>query len=247
MPTLPKRIWKPAAFAVLLCGIFAGLILVPELDAQVVEDAVHRFGPVAIVILVALGIVVSPIPSGAIALVAGALYGTVLGGALTILGAGLGAACAFGLSRCFGRGRLVASQTSVARFLTRGRSQQALMMTVFLTRLVPFISFDAVSYVAGLTPLRFWRFLVATLFGTAPVCMAFAAAGNTASSNQMHPAMLALVCGVTLLLPLCICIGRVLRRPRRQGSQVKTARKGSPSRAGHRGASPVICTSFGLL
>lgn len=196
-----------ALLALLCSALVVGIWLTPDLDRAFVAETVARIGPAAIVLLVALGIVVSPIPSGAIALAAGALYGPLWGGALTIAGAGLGAACAFALSRFLGRGVLMASQSVVAQFLTRERSQQALMLAVFGSRLVPFISFDAVSYVAGLTPLRFWRFLVATVLGTAPVCMAFALAGHHASAAA-NPLLLALACGITLLGPAVVILSR---------------------------------------
>ena len=185
--------------------------LLPDLDGPFVESVVARIGPVAIVLLVALGIVVSPIPSGAIALVGGALYGTVLGGLLTIAGAVLGAAGAFALSRYFGRHHVARMDNRIARLMTRDRPQSTLMVTVFVTRLVPFISFDAVSYLAGVTPLRFWRFLVATAAGTTPVCLAFAHAGATASSGGMPPVVLALLCGITLVVPAGAFLARAFR------------------------------------
>ena len=44
-------------------------------------------------------------------------------------------------------------------------SQNALMGIVFVSRLLPFLSFDIVSYGAGLTTLSAWRFALATLAG----------------------------------------------------------------------------------
>lgn len=211
MWTLPQPKPHITALAFLVALMVAAVWLMPDLDHAFVETAVTRIGPLAIVLLVALGIVVSPIPSGAIALVAGALYGTALGGALTIAGAILGAGGAFLLSRHLGRGPLTGWDHPIARTLTRDRSQTALMATVFVTRLVPFISFDAVSYVAGLTPLRLWRFLVATAAGTTPVCLAFAHAGATAASGEMHPALLVALTGITLLVPAALLLARSLR------------------------------------
>ena len=198
-------------FALLAAIMLAIIWYAPGLDVTFVESAVQHIGPAAIVLLVAVGIVVSPIPSGVVALVAGALYGTAMGGALTVLGASLGASCAFAISRYLGRGVLVSSQLSIARTLTRERSQGALMLTIFVTRLIPFISFDAVSYVAGLTPLRYWRFLVATFSGTAPVCIAFAATGNTAASGDVHPAIFGIAVGMTVVVPACVIAVRTVR------------------------------------
>ncbi len=198
-------------------AFLAGVVRwLPELDSDMIRSAADRFGPIAIVALVAIGIVVSPIPSGAVAIVAGALYGTYEGGALTIAGAVVGAGSAFLLSRHLGRERLAGTNFRLAQSLTRERSQNALMLTVFLTRLVPFISFDAVSYVAGLTPLCFWRFLAATTLGTAPVCIAFAAAGDTAMQSTMSPIYIFLLGGITLVLPAGLLIIRSVRSTQRR-------------------------------
>ena len=212
MWTLPKPNPRLVAIAFLASLALLTLWIMPELDADFVETAVAYLGPVAIVLLVALGIVVSPIPSGAIALVAGAIYGTVMGGALTVAGAVLGAAGAFLLSRYFGRGHVMAMDNKVARLLTQDRSQNGLTAMVFVTRLIPFISFDAVSYVAGLTPLRVSRFLAATALGTTPVCIAFAHAGATARSGEMHPMVLIGLTGITLVLPALVIAARALSR-----------------------------------
>lgn len=202
------RLNKMTIFA---CATAALAVLwwrLPEIDAALVETAAARFGPVAIVLLVALGIVVSPIPSGVVAMVAGALYGTWHGGSLTIAGAVLGAGTAFLIARYFGRNWLMASSSGVARSLTRHRSQNTLTAIIFASRLIPFISFDAVSYVAGVTPLRFWRFVAATAAGTAPVCLGFAAAGAKAADGTMNPVLLVAFGGVTLLLPLFLLARR---------------------------------------
>jgi uncharacterized membrane protein YdjX (TVP38/TMEM64 family) len=50
-------------------------------------------------------------------------------------------------------------------------------MIVFASRLIPLISFDAVSYGAGINCLSFGRFALATFLGAAPICFALAAMG----------------------------------------------------------------------
>ena len=59
-------------------------------------------GPLVLIGLVVLAIVESPIPSGLTAVAAGALYGTLCGGALVAAGAGLGAFAVFGASQYLG-------------------------------------------------------------------------------------------------------------------------------------------------
>lgn len=118
-----------------------------------------------LIVLMVAAIVMTPIPSGPIAVVAGAAYGPVFGTIYIVLGDQAGAVLAFWLAGCLGYETLrcwPAARLLLERLQDR-RSQGRLMLIVFLSRLVPFISFDAVSYVAGLTPLTFCRFAVATL------------------------------------------------------------------------------------
>ena len=153
----------------------------------------------------AAAIVFSPIPSGPIAVVAGAAYGPFMGTALVVAGSVIGAVVAFWIARCIGYEALRCWPTA-RRMLHRlddGRSQTRLMAIVFLTRLVPFVSFDAVSYVAGLTPLTFWRFALATLAGVIPVSFALAYFGDQVSAASSGRAMLfLLLAGGITLVPL---------------------------------------------
>ena len=62
----------------------------PVLDEAWIGQVVGRlgpFGPVALIGLMVLAIVVSPIPSGPIAITSGALYGASVGTAISIVGA----------------------------------------------------------------------------------------------------------------------------------------------------------------
>ena len=70
-----------AAFALWQSGM--GEVLT---DADSLSATIQSVGPVAVVLLLALAVIISPIPSGPIAMAAGALYGPVEGGALTAAG-----------------------------------------------------------------------------------------------------------------------------------------------------------------
>lgn len=178
-----------------------------------VFETVSRADPWLVVALIAFAIVASPIPNGPIALAAGALYGTVEGGLLVLAGAVLGAMIAFGLSRWFGRRALSVSSHSIAVWLTRPRSQNMLMLAVLGTRLVPFVSFDAVSYVAGLTSLAAWRFALATVLGAMPVSVGLAGlgAGMVEANSWMIAA--AVACAVTFIVPVGTWLWRRTRNP----------------------------------
>ena len=175
------------------------------LDVERLEMLVARaglWGPVLIVTLMTLAVVASPIPSAPIALAAGAAYGHLWGTVQVVIGAELGALIAFGLARVLGHDvlRRVFGDRVDAGLLG---SQNALTATVLASRLMPFVSFDMISYAAGLSRLHAWRFALATLAGIIPASFLLAHFGGEAVSGDLGRATWA-VLGLGLLtgLPL---------------------------------------------
>ncbi len=176
------------------------------------------WGPVAIIALMVLAILISPIPSAPIALAAGAAYGHGWGTLYVLIGAEVGALAAFGLARLVGYEtvhRWFGDRLSIGLI----GSQNVLMGIVFLSRLLPFLSFDIVSYGAGLTVLSFWRFAIATLAGIAPASFLLAHFGSemaTGVGSRLLVAVLAL--GGLTLVPIALKLWRD-RRDRRDAGR----------------------------
>ncbi|MFK8036047.1 MAG: TVP38/TMEM64 family protein, partial [Hyphomicrobiales bacterium] len=168
-------LWIAAAvFAIVALVWMAGLI--PQIDREVIENWVMQagpWGPVLIIGLMIASIVASPIPSAPIALVSGAAYGHINGAIYVAIGSELGALLAFTIARYLGRDLV---EQWLGNKIPKGLlgSQNMLMVTVFSSRLLPFISFDAMSYAAGLSRLHLWRFLIATLAGILPASFVLA-------------------------------------------------------------------------
>lgn len=209
------NVWTKLAASALLVGLIAGLYwwlsetgtLVTLMDATALQarvDQMGSWGPVAIVALMMLAILVSPIPSAPIALAAGAAYGHAWGTLYVMLGAMGGAMVAFAVSRFVGYDtvhRWFGGRLSVGLI----GSQNALTGIVFVSRLLPFLSFDVVSYAAGLTVLSFWRFAIATLAGIAPTSFLLAHFGSvmaTGESDRILFSVLAL--GGLTLVPIAV-------------------------------------------
>ena len=197
-------------------GLLATIMNPEALHARVL--AWGLWGPLAIIGLMTLAILVSPIPSAPIALAAGAAYGHGWGALYILLGAQSGAMAAFALARIVGSStvhRWFGKQLSMGLI----GSQNTLMGIVFATRLLPFLSFDIVSYFAGLTKLSFWRFALATLAGIAPssVLLAhFGKAMGTGDSDRILVSAIAL--GGLTLIPIAIKLFRDWRK-RRNGDR----------------------------
>ena len=146
-------------------------------DGHAVGDYLLGFGiwaPIASLFLMVLQAVAAPIPAIFVAFANGLAFGVIGGGVLTTAGQTLAAALCFALSRALGRGPvealagrfgLEAADAWFSRWGARG---------VLLLRLVPGVSFDVISYGAGLTSIRFGPFLVATAVGVAPQAFLYA-------------------------------------------------------------------------
>jgi len=160
------------------------------------------FGPLLLIGLMALAIVFNPLPSAPIALGAGAIYGHTLGTVYVVVGAELGAVMAFVIARWAGYDltRRFFGETGT---LQKFRSQNALTALVFVSRLIPFMSFDLVSYAAGLSPIKTWRFAIATLLGLLPVSFALAHFGAEIDNGDYRTLVgVILVIGLLTIIPI---------------------------------------------
>ncbi len=167
-------------------------------------DELGVWGPVAVIGSMVVAILVSPIPSAPIALSAGAIYGHFWGALYVLTGSELGAIAAFGIARFLGHDLL---HRWFGDQLNRGLagSQNFLMGIIFASRLLPFISFDIVSYAAGLTSISFWRFAIATLAGIIPASFLLAHFGSELVADETDRILLAVVLlGVLAALPFAV-------------------------------------------
>lgn len=222
---MPRTQWlRPSVGLLLLLALFATYLALHEtgalstlLDGAALRMHVEQlgaWGPLAIIALMILAVLVSPIPSAPIAMAAGAAYGHGWGTLYVLVGAEVGALAAFGLARMLGHAAL---RRWFGERLEMGLigSQNALMGIVLVSRLVPFISFDLVSYAAGLTVLSFWRFALATLAGIVPASFLLAHFGlEMASGDGDQFIYSALALGLITAVPIAWALVRDFRRRR---------------------------------
>ena len=190
----------------------AGISDVAELRALILR--LGAWGPVAIIALMTVAILVSPIPSAPIAVTAGAVYGHLWGTVYVIAGAEAGAVCAFGVARVLGYDVL---HRWFGDRLTTGwlGSQNALTAIVLVSRLLPFISFDLISYAAGLSVIAFWRFALATLAGIVPASFLLAHFGDEMATGELKRIMISvLALGLITALPVALHLVRRWRGKR---------------------------------
>ena len=155
-------------------------------DPQVMREYIAGYGlfaPLISAMLMILQSVAAPLPAFLITFANGLLFGVWWGTALSWSSAMLGAALCFSIARYFGRPvavKLVSESALAAsdRFFERyGRH------AVLIARLVPIISFDVISYGAGLTGIRFLGFWIATGIGQLPATILYSYLGGEATGT----------------------------------------------------------------
>ena len=126
----------------------------------------------AIFIVAAAAAIAIGFPALPFTVASGAIFGHLLGSALSWSAAVAGSLIGYFIARSVGR-------ETTRRWLTRktasaGITQSTNFLTLLRIRLVPFVPLSVVNYAAGLARMRVRTFLTATAFGIAPVTLLFA-------------------------------------------------------------------------
>ena len=184
--------WYVLGALILLCLLY---FAVPSVNAYVnraaavlgsanvdaVVDYIRSYGPYAMGISFALMVfssVVAPLPAFLITFSNAAIFGWWQGAILSWSSAMAGAALCFFIARALGRdtverfagrGALAGVEDYFAKYGSR---------TILICRLLPFVAFDAVSYFAGLTPVTFLSFFIATGIGQLPATVVYSYVGG---------------------------------------------------------------------
>ena len=172
---------------VVVIGGFVAVLLILEhqlqlsalLSSERIDGWLERAGPWAPLVFMAVmagAIVVSPIPTLPLDALAGRLFGPLLGTLYAALGALLGALMSFHIARFLGREILSRFLKGHVNFCEHC-SDKLLTKVVLFSRLLPFVSFDLVSYGAGLTKMSPSKFALATFLGLIPLTFIYTSWG----------------------------------------------------------------------
>ncbi|MEM8530780.1 MAG: TVP38/TMEM64 family protein [Chloroflexota bacterium] len=119
-------------------------------------------------IMMILQAVIAPLPSTLIIGANGVIFGVWQGVLLSWFGVLAGASMSYWLARWLGREFII-------RWLGTKHMQQVDQMSerdgfwiVLMARLIPIISLDVISYLAGLSRMEYWRFIIASAIGMLP-------------------------------------------------------------------------------
>ena len=143
---------------------------------QWLNDA-GSLAPLLYIGIMMAAVVISPIPSLPLDIAAGAFFGPFLGTVYSVIGASAGAATSFVIARLFGREFVEKFLGGHINFCSQC-SDKLLTKIVYFSRLLPVISFDVISYGAGLTKMSLKKFIMATFLGMIPLTFVYNYSGS---------------------------------------------------------------------
>ena len=150
-------------------------------DPARIEQWVNQFGawgPVIVVVAMVLQMFLLVVPTWGLMIVNVLAFGPVWGTLLSLGGIAAASTLGYVIGDALGEvtvERIVGTKTErkMARYV-----EDYGLWTVFVARLAPFLSNDAISFVGGLLEMGYWRFIGATLAGITPLAILIAVLGQ---------------------------------------------------------------------
>lgn len=154
-----------------------------------------------IFILLSVIVAVFLLPGQVLAIVGGLAYGGLIGGALTVIGASLGATLSFIIGKYVARGYIIQRFGNDPTFqkIEKGVRENGLSFLIF-TRLVPIFPFAIQSYAYAMTPMSVKKFSLISFLTMIPASFiyAFMASEIVAKGVSMSLLLELTVAGVLL-------------------------------------------------
>jgi len=194
-----------AVLTILPAFLFSGT------SSQGIQSLIASFGifaPMAYIALFALLPVVF-FPVAVLAVAGGLLFGLGLGSVYTLIGAAINCALMFLLSRSVGRKRIQRLVEQRVNPLWQERlklaSGRSGFFLLIILRLIPAVPYGLINYAFGLSEMRFWPYMFASIIGIIPGTLVFINLGDkaldlTSPSFWIAIALIIALFVVTLLL-----------------------------------------------
>lgn len=136
-------------------------------------------GPLVLILTMVVQMFLLVIPSILLMVVSVLAYGPVWGSVIIFASIFMASTIGYIIGRYFGPvivERLIGHKTEnkIEDFL-----EDYGFWAIFITRINPILSNDAISFVAGILKMKYWRFISATLTGIAPLTIFIAVLGRT--------------------------------------------------------------------
>ncbi|QDY45323.1 TVP38/TMEM64 family protein [Planococcus glaciei] len=209
--------WLLVAFAVGAAVWFSRSVL--QFDVDSLRSWILSFGLWAPVVYIA-AYTIRPLlffPASILSLAGGLAFGAWMGTLYTVIGASLGAFLSFFVARKLGG--LGKTKWTGSAGKIQSQMEQNGFFYVLLFRLFPGLSFDLVSYAAGVAKVRFSSFALATVIGIIPGTFALNFLGSSFISGNPKMVILGIIVfSIVAGIPLAV----QKRRSRLNNSASKT-------------------------
>ena len=201
----------------LICLLATGLavFLIGGIDPDLIEGWLQQAGiwaPIVYVVVYAIATLLI-LPSTALNLVGGAIFGPWLGTLWTSIAAIVAAIVAFGFARGIGR-RAIAHKLAGRWQAIDAELGQGGLFYMFAIRLLPIIPYGLVNFAAGLSSVRFKDYVLGTLLGTVPGIFPFVLIGDSGKKALKTGDVLPLM-GALALASIMVGVATWYRRHRR--------------------------------
>lgn len=209
-------------------------------------------GPLGIFVFVAVYVLAALmfVPGSVLTAASGALFGLVWGTAAVSAASTLAAALAFLIARHLARDAVERKAATNPRFRAIDRAiGQGGWRIIALLRLSPAIPFSLGNYLFGLTPVRFWPYIVASWLAMLPGTFLYVYLGyvgrqglaTAGGSSAGSPGQLALmVAGLVATGVVIVYVTRAARRALRESAEIET--QATPS-----GVAPAVASGRSAL
>lgn len=185
-------------------GVNNIIFLFRTLDVETIKEYILSFGiwaPVISFFLMVFQSIAAPLPAFLITFANAALFGWVKGAILSWSSAMAGAVVCFYIARIYGRGAVEKLTSKFALEEVDKFFDRYGKYAILIARLLPFMSFDIVSYAAGLTSMNLWSFFWATGVGQLPATIVYSYVGGMLTGGVKK-----FVTGLLILFSLSILV-----------------------------------------
>lgn len=182
-------------------ALFVVALLIELPSPERIQDWAEGVGPIfPLLFFIGYALVaVAPVPRTVLTVSCGVLFGAGLGSTVALTATAVAAALALLLVRALDRDRVASRLTHPAVRAIDVRLERRGWLAVGSLRLIAIAPFSVVNYCCGLSSVRFWPYLIATVVGSLPGTVATVILADALAGGS-HPAMV-------VISGICLAIG----------------------------------------